>query len=370
MGKQMRVLVVGHSGQLGGAELGLVRYLASGSSAHVRVLVLEDGPLVAHLVDLGVEVVLPDGQGPWACLRAVVREVRRPHEITVSWTLRAATWVGLAERRDRHLLYLQDLVLGGYFRRAKVVLAMAWVLRRPGAVMVNSRATRHAMPRRLRRRARWVVHTPSGVRSGADQTGRPLDLTVLRPLYLGRITPWKGPELFIDACERVAAQDVDAVAAATMVGGSFFGEEEFRGTVERRARESGLAITVLDHQDDIESLFARSNVLLHTSLTPEPFGQVLVQAMAYGLLVVGPDRGGPLEIIRDADTGFLYEAGRVDSLADVLLSVRRDPSQAAAVAERGRWAVERFTDEQVVDRIDLALAEFLDGAPARAGTRW
>lgn len=356
-----RVLVVAHSAVLGGAELGLLRYVASGPPYDIEVLVLEDGPLVARLRQLGVPVLLPDGPGTFAALRAVLREVRRPHLVVLSWTLRAAMLVGLVQPRRGHLLYLQDLLVGGYFGRVRTLVALLFIVRRAGGIMVNSEATRRSLPEGVRRRARWVVYTPSGVgppRAGSSGTGPAHSLDVLRPLYLGRIAQWKGPELFIEACELVGRRDEDAIQQATMAGGSFFHEEDYRSTVLGLAAAAHTPIEVLDHQDDLDALFARANVLVHTSTSPEPFGQVIVQAMARGLLVVAPNAGGPAEMIADVEHGFLYEMGDAASLADRLLAVRQNPRNAEEVARRGSMAVTRFADDTVVTLINSALAEF------------
>jgi glycosyltransferase involved in cell wall biosynthesis len=222
--------------------------------------------------------------------------------------------------------------------------------------MVNSEATRRSLPAGVRGRARWVVYTPSGVGGSGTVPARSFD--VLRPLYLGRIAQWKGPELFIEACELVARRDGDAIQQATMAGGSFFHEEDYRRHVVRLAAAAYTPIEVLDHQDDLDALFDRANVLVHTSTSPEPFGQVIVQAMARGLLVVAPNAGGPAEMIADGENGFLHQMGDAASLADSLLAVRQNPGRAEEVARRGSVAVARFADDAVTALINRALAEF------------
>lgn len=354
-----RVVVVTHSAAPGGAELGLLRYLASGPPFDVTVVLLEDGPVAARLRDCGVRLVLPPRPGTVSALRTLTREVRRPDTVVVSATLRAATWVGLVRsRRTRHLLYLQDLLHGGYFGRAQLLVATLFTAPRADAIMVNSQTTRAGLPARLRRRARWVVHTPSGVRAGTEGAVDVHVPDLVRPLFLGRITPWKGPELFVEACDRVAAAAPGRVGGATMAGGSFFGEEEYRQRVRERAAAAALPIRLLDHSDDVAPLLSAATVLVHTSTTPEPFGQVVVQAMAHGLLVVAPDEGGPAEVLTHGETGLLYRRGDVDALTATLLAVAQDPAWAAAVARRGAASVNRFCDEQVFSRLDGAIAEF------------
>jgi len=66
--------------------------------------------------------------------------------------------------------------------------------------------------------------------------------------------------------------------------------------------------------DDIPEVMAALTVLCHTPLRPEPFGLVLIEAMAVGCPVVAPRAGGPADIVLDGTTGYLVppsDAGRL-----------------------------------------------------------
>jgi glycosyltransferase involved in cell wall biosynthesis len=60
---------------------------------------------------------------------------------------------------------------------------------------------------------------------------------------------------------------------------------------------------------------ARLDVLVHSSLTPGPFGQVVLEGMQAGLCVIAAGAGGPAEILDHERTGLLYAPGSVDALA-------------------------------------------------------
>jgi glycosyltransferase involved in cell wall biosynthesis len=66
------------------------------------------------------------------------------------------------------------------------------------------------------------------------------------------------------------------------------------------------------------------DALIHASVIPEPFGQVVVEGMAAGLAVVAADEGGPAETITNEFDGLLVPVGDVNALAEVLQRLSLD----------------------------------------------
>src|SRR4030095_17066617 len=87
---------------------------------------------------------------------------------------------------------------------------------------------------------------------------------------------------------------------------------------------------------DIPELIQLLDVVVHASVEPEPFGRVIAEGMAMGKPVVAAMNGGPLEIIRDGQTGFLVPSGDLEKLAHRIIGLLTDVSQAAAVGRNGR----------------------------------
>ena len=84
------------------------------------------------------------------------------------------------------------------------------------------------------------------------------------------------------------------------------------------------------HVDDTAAEYSRIDLFVHASLIPEPFGQVVAEAMASGCLVVAPDRGGPTELVRDATNGITYELGSRTGLAAALRRAKDLPADNRA----------------------------------------
>jgi glycosyltransferase involved in cell wall biosynthesis len=163
---------------------------------------------------------------------------------------------------------------------------------------------------------------------------------------VGRFEPWKGQDVFLQALALV-------VQAHPQVRGLLVGRDadparSYELRLRKQARALGLdaRLSWLDWQDDIWSVYAAADVLVHASKQPEPFGLVLVEAMALGRPVIATRAGGVLDIITDGETGRLVAPGNVADLAAAMQEHVAQPQrvnpwtcQARAVV-RQRFAIE------------------------------
>ena len=118
------------------------------------------------------------------------------------------------------------------------------------------------------------------------------------------------------------------------------------------------------HLDEVYEQMAQMQVLVHGSVIPEPFGQVVVQGMATGLAVVAAGEGGPAETITDGVDGILYEPRSVTALAAALRSVTVDDilreRLAAAVVTAQKYMTEPVTS-RLENFYDQCLARWQNG---------
>ena len=138
-----------------------------------------------------------------------------------------------------------------------------------------------------------------------------------RILLLGRIAPWKGQLMGLAALSSI---DLAGVGAITVAGGPWFGEQEYFERVRACAGTiaDGDLVHVVGHVDDVLALIDRHDIVVHTSQVPEPFGQVVVQAMARGRLCVAANDGGPREIITHLHDELCTRMNDPRDLADCL----------------------------------------------------
>ncbi len=175
---------------------------------------------------------------------------------------------------------------------------------------------------------------------------RALDLPVERPIVavIGRLVPWKGQDLFLRAMQRV--RETIPNALGLVIGETEDFSRDFEDVLRTLVTQLGLAETVrfTGYMDQAPTVLAAIDVLAHTSLSPEPFGRVMIEAMAAGRPVVSPAEGGGREIVVDGRTGMLYEPRNADGLAAAVTRLLKNPETARTMGAAGRARVaELFT---------------------------
>lgn len=196
------------------------------------------------------------------------------------------------------------------------------------------------------------------------QFSRPVDRAEVRralgvpadaPLVgmFGRVAPWKGQAVFVEAMARVAAQ-LPAVYGLIVGGAEGESGAAYLRQVEAAVAERGLAdrLLLLGHRDDVPRLMATVDAVAHCSIEPEPFGRVIIEGMAAGRPVVASAAGGAAEIITPGVDGLLTPPGDADALAAALLQVLTDPDTARRLADAGRCTVaQRYTVDAHVSTV-------------------
>jgi glycosyltransferase involved in cell wall biosynthesis len=105
------------------------------------------------------------------------------------------------------------------------------------------------------------------------------------------------------------------------------------------------------HVDDVTAVLADLDVLVHCSVQPEPFGQVIVEAMASGVPVVASAAGGPLEIVTDDVDGLLTSPGDVGELAFALSRLDHDPALRRRLTQGGFRRAAAFSPDHAADAV-------------------
>ncbi|MGW5381469.1 glycosyltransferase family 4 protein [Nocardia sp. NPDC003963] len=257
-------------------------------------------------------------------------------DVVVAQSTKALLMGAVAARRAGVPLVWQvhDRISGAYFGRvlAFALRVLGWVTAR--GIVANSRSTL----RTLHTRGRVAVIAYPGVEPIATPARVPQrDPGAVRIVMVGRLTPWKGQEILLRALPLLRHRP----ASVQLVGGSFFGEQDYRADLERIAAETGLPVEFAGHVDDPGPYFARADIAVHCSVLAEPFGQVVVEAMAAGCAVVAADAGGPTEIVRPEVDGLLIPPGDPVALAAALDRLVTDPALRTRL---GAAARERSAD--------------------------
>ncbi|HZS30083.1 MAG TPA: glycosyltransferase family 4 protein [Gaiellaceae bacterium] len=363
--RKLRVVFVDHVSRLSGGELallGLVRALRDDVDAYA--VLGEDGPLAERLREEGVAVevlplaaglrdlhkdsVRPVGLSPRATVRLpgyvirLARRLRRLHpDVVHTNSLKAALYGGAAGRLAGIpvVWHIRDRISDDYLPRPAVRLVRLAARILPTAVVANSSATLATLPGARRGS---VVYNSVEPRTAASAKDHGAELTVG---IVGRLAPWKGQHVFLEAFAEAFG---DQPVGGRIVGAALFGEEEYALELRNRARDLGIAerIDFRGFREPIWDELGDLDVLVHCSVTPEPFGQVVLEGMAAGLAVVAADAGGPVELIEDGVDGLLVPPGDATTLAGALRRLHADPELRRRLGEAARERSRAFTPER------------------------
>jgi glycosyltransferase involved in cell wall biosynthesis len=192
---------------------------------------------------------------------------------------------------------------------------------------------------------------PSGVLSAPVREELGLSADVILLGEVAQITPWKGQDTAIRTLAEMRRLGTDAhlliVGRVAFEGrGVRYDNRGFRRDLDRlvdqlRVRD---CVHFLGWREDIPELLSAMELSLLPS-RDEPFGMSVAESMAMGTPTLVSNGGGPTEYIKDGQSGRILPAGRHDLWAQAAQELLDDRPARARMAEMGRHAVARFSDE-------------------------
>lgn len=370
----VRVVIVAPWGErLGGAEemLWLALKHCDRSALDPAVAFLGPGPFVDEVAGLGLPTAvieagrLRQAGASAAAVRRLAALLRgqRP-ELVVGWSAKAQLYcapaAALAGIGDR-VVWWQHMIPD---RQWLDRLATALPAR---AVGCSSEACRAAQVRLRPPRPAFVVNPGIELNGRRTPPGRLRELLGIPPRrpvagIVGRLQPWKGQDRFVEAIAALHHRGEDV--HGLIVGGDAYGRSpDYAAGLDRRIAELGLGdrVTMTGQVEDTAPYFSLMDVAVNAS-EGEPFGMVLIEAMAAGVPVVAVADGGPNEIVEPGITGVLVEDGATESLAAAIGGLLADPRRRAVMAAAGRHRCrERFGAERMAARLTANLTEVARG---------
>lgn len=366
----MRVAILSTAAELGGAERSLLTFLkvAQGRLIDAMVLLPREGPLADALTALKVpwEIVPMPGsllrqsrqekvraamlgrlvyQGP-AYLFKLARALRRIKPAVLYTNGIKSNFLGALLRpwlRLRVVWHLRD-VWGG---------SLAGLLADRGAdcIIANSGASARSLQAFMARPEKVVIIPNAVDLEEFSPEGPAADLGAGSRFTpkVGLIAAFarlKGQSLFLEAARRIRSEF--PAAGFFLVGGSIYdtvGDPGYEKEVRRWVEAQGLGDSVVftGFQKDIAPWYRALDIVVNSSIRPESFGRTLLEAMACGKAVVGPNAGGIPEFVEHGHNGWLYDLGQVEALTAAVLTLGRDPALRRRFGAAGReTAVRRF----------------------------
>jgi glycosyltransferase involved in cell wall biosynthesis len=221
------------------------------------------------------------------------------------------------------------------------------------AVLVANTRTRDLLPAAAQRVSLPMPESAVVVEDWPERQHGPVDGPV-RFVFLGRLVPYKSPDLALHAFARARKKQPGIVLEV-------IGDGPLRGSLEQLATELGIADAVDFRgwltKPEVSQRLREADVFLYPSLR-EPGGTVVLEAMATGLPSIVADWGGPAEYIADG-TGLRIDVSSrarfLDDMAEAMVRLAEDPElrQAAGTAARERVAAHYSWDVLVAQLLDI-----------------
>ena len=169
-------------------------------------------------------------------------------------------------------------------------------------------------------------------------------------LLPGRLTSWKGQEIFIEAINLVNIE-LGYEAFNVVILGNDQGRDLYKKKLIRLAEQYRMKnqIRFIDHCKDMALAYKVSDIVVSASIEPEAFGRVAVEAQSMEKPIIASNIGGSNETIIDEKTGFLFESGNAKSLSQKILKVLNlDETLLKSVGAEGRKnIIQKFNVEKM-----------------------
>jgi glycosyltransferase involved in cell wall biosynthesis len=244
-----------------------------------------------------------------------------------------------------------------------------WLFRRFDFVLAISEYMADAMRRQgIPDRRLQVVHLGvddlairARVMRSADEVRRELGVPAGRVFVamVANVREWKGQHVGLEALRRMAPATRGRLFVA-FVGAVRDIDQDYYAELQHTVAEAGLedVTAFVGGRTDIPDILSAAEIALHASTTPEPFGIVVLEAMALGTAVVAARRGGHIEFLVQ-EVGLVHDVEHPEQLADHLTKLVADPALRRTLAERAARRAAEFTIDKTARKTEAIYARML-----------
>ena len=169
-------------------------------------------------------------------------------------------------------------------------------------------------------------------------------------LMPGRLTPWKGHEVFIEALNLVNKK-LGYESFYAIILGSDQGRDVYSKKIKRLVEQHRLTnqLKFIKHCKDMPLAYKISDLVVSASIKPEAFGRVAVEAQSMEKPIIASNIGGSKETIINNITGFLFDSGNSESLSEKIIDILQlDESTLKSIGNEGRKnTIKKFNVEKM-----------------------
>ena len=394
----LRVCYLDHTAEDSGGEIALARLLEAFDPDVVKPIIVlaNDGPLVARLREAGFFVKVIK-------ITSLVTNVRKDSvssffsiKIFVAFSVIAyGLKVGMFIRKNnidiihtnslksdfygiiasfvaqRPLIWhVRDHISSAYLPTFAVQIVRFCAQHVPSYIIANSESTLDSLQLKTSNDSAIIssgIQTFGVVYDGLRKSNGSLTAKgdhkpLLRVLLMGRLTQWKGQHVFIEAARQLI--DRGLKVQFLIAGAALFKEQEYEQSLHELVKKLNLGdhVKFLGHVNAVHSLLDSVDILVHASISPEPFGQVVIEAMAAGLPVIATDGGGVRETVRHGETGLLVPMNHSVAMANAIEYLIENPDIRNVFGENGRERVRtHFTSVIMASKVQRIYLQLRSG---------
>lgn len=346
----MKILQILPSLEVGGVERGVIDLARAMQGRPEKMVVISSGgKLVAELHKLGVpHYALPVNRKSLASLRLIpkiVDIIRQENISVVHARSRVPAWLAWFAARKAGVPLVTTC--HGYYANHPLSHVMGWGKR----VIVISRVIgRHMIddfgvsPDRIQLIHRGIDLSEFQYRP--KEAKKPSEIR--RIVNIGRLSPIKGQMEFLQAVHHMRQQN--SRLEVWLVGAEAKGKTKYTQRLQATIKQLGLStcVKLLGTRRDVPELLAQADLLVLSTLVPEAFGRVIVEAGAVGTPVLSTRVGGVLDILEDGVNGRLVPPSDPRAMAAIMLEMLNDFETCRRYTEAlHQKVVEQFGLEQM-----------------------
>ena len=169
-------------------------------------------------------------------------------------------------------------------------------------------------------------------------------------LMPGRLTSWKGQELFLEAINLVNIE-LGYEAFYAIILGNDQGRNLYKKKLTRLTEQYRMnkQVKFVDHCKNMPLAYQISDLIMSASIEPEAFGRVSVEAQSMKKIIIASNIGGSNETIINDKTGFLFESGNPKSLSKkIIQGLTMDETSLKIMGNEGRKnIIKKFNVEKM-----------------------
>ncbi|HEC70007.1 MAG TPA: glycosyltransferase [Candidatus Omnitrophica bacterium] len=348
----MNILQIVPKLELGGVERGVLdfsEYLIK--QGHKSVVISSGGSLVKDLEKKGAfHYTLPVHKKSlfsfFYCIREVKKIIFKEKIEIVHSRSRVPHWIGCFASLKTPAQFL--ITAHGYYSQH----FFSKIVRLPKVVIAPSKSLAKYLVEELKVLPSKIRVIPRGLKIEDFSFKEPSfrDFSLLKIGYIGRISPVKGVEYFIGAVNELV-RDYPGLKAY-IVGEASKKHLAYKEFLQKKVKKLGLSENIrFLGKTDPRKILEEIHFLVLPSLIPESFGRVIIEAQAKGVVCVATDLGGPKELIKDSQTGFLVPGLDSSGIAEKIKESFKNKSLYAQIVFRARRQVEEnYTLEKMAEK--------------------